>query len=241
VQKIIIFSANSDSKEIRMVDKSIIEIPYKQVSFSEEEMIKRSESFYQFMDKRRSVRDFSDKDVPIEIINNILKTASTAPSGAHKQPWTFCVIRSTALKNKIRELAEAEEQKNYAGRMSERWIQDLLPLGTDDVKEFITIAPWIIIVMKKSYDFDSKGKKMNNYYVNESVGIASGFLISAIHNAGLVTLTHTPSPMNFIAEALNRPVNEKPYLLLPVGYALETCAVPDISRKSLEEVAIYYK
>jgi iodotyrosine deiodinase len=224
-----------------MADKSIIQIPYKQVSFSEEEMIQRSESFYQFMDKRRSVRDFSDKDVPVEIINNILKTASTAPSGAHKQPWTFCVIRSADLKSKIRALAEAEEKKNYAGRMSERWIQDLLPLGTDDVKEFITIAPWIIIVMKKSYDFDSKGKKMNNYYVNESVGIASGFLISAIHNAGLVTLTHTPSPMNFIAEALNRPVNEKPYLLLPVGYALETCAVPDISRKSLEEVAIYYK
>lgn len=224
-----------------MADKSIIQIPYKQVSFSEEEMIQRSESFYQFMDKRRSVRDFSDKDVPVEIINNILKTASTAPSGAHKQPWTFCVIRSTDLKSKIRALAEAEEKKNYAGRMSERWIKDLLPLGTDDVKEFITIAPWIIIVMKKSYDFDSKGKKMNNYYVNESVGIASGFLISAIHNAGLVTLTHTPSPMNFIAEALNRPVNEKPYLLLPVGYSLETCAVPDIFRKSLEEVAIYYK
>ncbi|MFT5823146.1 MAG: iodotyrosine deiodinase [Crocinitomix sp.] len=224
-----------------MIDKSIAQIPYRQVNFSEEEMIKRSESYYQFMDKRRSVRDFSDKDVPIEIINNILKTASTAPSGAHKQPWTFCVIRNKELKRRIRTLAEEEEKKNYDGRMSERWIQDLLPLGTDDVKEFITIAPWIIVVMKKSYDFDSNGKKLNNYYVNESVGIASGFLISAIHNAGLVTLTHTPSPMNFIAEALNRPVNEKPYLLLPVGYALETCAVPDIDRKPLEEIAIYYK
>lgn len=216
-------------------------IPYKQVSFDEEEMIKRSESYFQFMDKRRSVRDFSDKAVPVEIINNILKTASTAPSGAHKQPWGFCVISNAELKNKIRELAEEEEKKNYAGRMSERWIQDLLPLGTDDVKEFIEIAPWIIVVMKKSYDFDSAGKKMNNYYVNESVGIASGLLISAIHNAGLVTLTHTPSPMNFISKALNRPENEKPYLLLPVGYALENCAVPDIERKPLEEIAIYYK
>lgn len=224
-----------------MEQNDLAQIPYKQVSFSQDEMIKRSESFYQFMDKRRSVRDFSDKDVPVEIINNIIKTASTAPSGAHKQPWVFCVIRNSDLKKRVRELAEEEEKKNYSGRMSDRWIQDLLPLGTDEVKEFITIAPWIIVVMKKSYDFDSDGKKMNNYYVNESVGIASGFLISAIHNAGLVTLTHTPSPMNFIAEALNRPVNEKPYLLLPVGYALETCAVPDIERKPLEEIAIYYK
>ncbi len=224
-----------------MEQNDLAQIPYKQVSFSQDEMVKRSESFYQFMDKRRSVRDFSDKDVPVEIINNIIKTASTAPSGAHKQPWVFCVIRNSDLKKRVRELAEEEEKKNYSGRMSDRWIQDLLPLGTDEVKEFITIAPWIIVVMKKSYDFDSDGKKMNNYYVNESVGIASGFLISAIHNAGLVTLTHTPSPMNFIAEALNRPVNEKPYLLLPVGYALETCAVPDIERKPLEEIAIYYK
>ena len=145
------------------------------------------------------------------------------------------------MKKKIRALAEEEEKKNYSGRMSDRWIQDLAPLGTDAVKEFIDIAPWIIVIMKKSYDFDSEGKKVNNYYVNESVGIASGMLISAIHNAGLVTLTHTPSPMNFIAKALNRPENEKPYLLLPVGFALETCTVPDIERKSLEEIAIYYE
>jgi len=223
-----------------MADKSSPFISYKQQLFNENEMIERAKAFYDFMDKRRSVREFSDKDVPVDIINNILKTASTAPSGAHKQPWTFCVIRNKDLKHKIRELAEEEEKKNYGGRMSERWIKDLEPLGTDDVKEFIDIAPWIIVVMKKSYDFDEDGKKMNNYYVNESVGIASGFLISAIHNAGLVTLTHTPSPMNFIAAALNRPENEKPYLLLPVGYAHESCTVPDIERKSLEEIAIYY-
>lgn len=215
-------------------------IAYKQQLFEEEEMVKRSESFYNYMDLRRSVREFSDRDVPVEIINNILKTASTAPSGAHKQPWTFCVIRNSELKHKIRELAEEEEKKNYSGRMSERWIKDLEPLGTDEVKEFIDIAPWIVVVMKKSYDFDENGKKVNNYYVNESVGIASGFLIAAIHNAGLVTLTHTPSPMNFIARALERPENEKPYLLLPVGYAHESCTVPDLERKSLEEIAIYY-
>lgn len=223
------------------MNKSLSHIHYSQQLFSEQEMIERSTTFYNYMDKRRSVRDFSDKDVPEEVINNILKTASTAPSGAHKQPWVFCVIRNADLKSKIRALAEEEERKNYGGRMSDRWIKDLEPLGTDDVKEFIDIAPWIIIVMKKSYDFEESGKKVNNYYVNESVGIASGFLISAIHNAGLVTLTHTPSPMNFIAKALKRPDNEKPYLLLPVGYADESCTVPDLERKPLEEIAIYYR
>lgn len=216
-------------------------VSYKQVKFEEGEMIKRSAEFYSYMDKRRSVREFSDKDVPREIIENIIKAASTAPSGAHKQPWTFCVIRNKELKSKIRALAEEEEKKNYDGRMSERWIKDLAPLGTDDVKEFIDIAPWTIVVMKKSYDWDEEGKKINNYYVNESVGIASGFLIAAIHNAGLVTLTHTPSPMNFIAKALGRPENEKPYLLLPVGYAAEKCRVPDLSRKEFKDIAIYFE
>lgn len=216
-------------------------IPYKQVLFSQSEMISRSGNYFEFMNKRRSVRFFSDREVPVEIINNIIKTASSAPSGAHKQPWTFCVISNASLKHKLRELAEEEEIKNYNGRMSERWIKDLAPLGTDNVKEFIDIAPWIIVVMKKTYDLDQDGNKANNYYVNESVGIACGFLISAIHYAGLVTLTHTPSPMNFIAKALNRPENEKPYLLLPIGYALETATVPDLERKSLEEIAIYYE
>lgn len=216
-------------------------IPYQQVNFPEEEMIQRAESFYNYMDKRRSVRDFSSRDVPESVINNIIKTASTAPSGAHKQPWTFCVVRNETLKHRLRVLAEEEERKNYGGRMSDRWLKDLEPLGTDDVKEFLDIAPWIIVVMKKSFDFDSDKKKINNYYVNESVGIASGFLIAAIHYAGLVTLTHTPSPMNFIAAALERPKNEKPYLLLPVGYASEKCVVPDLRRKSLEEIAIYYR
>jgi len=216
-------------------------IKYAPLNFSEQETIQRSHNFYEFMEKRRSVREFSDKDVPEEVIRSIIKTASTAPSGAHKQPWTFCVIRNKDLKSKLRALAEEEEKKNYDGRMSERWLKDLAPLGTNDIKDFIDIAPWIIIVMKKSYDFEPDGTRSTNYYVNESVGIASGFLIAAIHNAGLVTLTHTPSPMNFIAKALNRPEIEKPYLLLPVGYPSDDCEVPDLKRKEYEEIAIYYE
>ena len=215
-------------------------IPYQPLNFEENEMIERSAFFYDFMNKRRSVRLFSRRDIPVEVINNLLKTASTAPSGANKQPWTFCVIKNDELKAKIRELAENEERINYNGRMSDRWLEDLAPLGTDAVKEFLTDAPWIIVVMKKTYDQNQSGEKSNNYYVNESVGIACGMLISAIHFAGLVTLTHTPSPMNFISKALNRPENEKPYLILPIGYALESCTVPDIKRKTLGDVAIYY-
>jgi iodotyrosine deiodinase len=223
-----------------MQNEEHIHKPYHPIQYEQDEMLRRSEEYFQLMNERRSVRDFSDREVPIEVINNIIKTASTAPSGAHKQPWTFCVISNKELKHHLRELAEEEERKNYAGRMSDRWIKALEKIGTDAIKEFIDIAPWIIIVMKKTFDYDENGQKINNYYVNESVGIACGFLISAIHHAGLVTLTHTPSPMNFISKALNRPENEKPYLLLPIGYALETATVPDLERKSLEQIAIYY-
>lgn len=216
-------------------------IPFTPICKSEKETIQRAEEFYKIMDKRRSVRFFSDKDIPENVINNIIKTASTAPSGAHKQPWAFCVIRNKDLKHKLRELAEQEERINYESRMSDKWKDDLAHLGTDDVKEFIDIAPWIIIVMRKPYDFDENGGKLNNYYVSESVGIASGLLIAAIHYAGLVTLTHTPSPMGFITKALNRPDNEKPYLLLPVGYPSKNCTVPDLKRKDLNEIAFYYR
>lgn len=216
-------------------------IPYTPLDLSEKEMLQNAESFYRHMDKRRSVRDFSDRPVSLEVIENIIKTASTAPSGAHKQPWTFCVISNKELKSKIRELAEEEEKKSYGGRMSDRWIKDLEPLGTTWVKEFIDVAPYIIVVMKRVYEVEENGEKVNNYYVNESVGIASGFLIAAIHNAGLVTLTHTPSPMNFLIKALNRPDNERPYLLLPVGYPKDDAMVPDIHRKSLDEVTVFYK
>lgn len=216
-------------------------IPYQKESFTEEEMINKAESFYHFMNKRRSVRDFSDKDIPKEVIENIIKTAGTAPSGAHKEPWSFCVIRNKDLKKQVRALAEEEERKNYESRMSDRWLEDLAPFGTDAVKEFIEVAPWIIIVLKQSYGFDEEGNKTQNYYVNESVGIAAGMLIAAIHNAGLVTLTHTPSPMNFIAKALGRPENEKPYLLIPVGHPAEDCKVPDLKRKEFKDIAFYYE
>lgn len=216
-------------------------IPYKINKLTPQESIDASRAFYEKMDKRRSVRFFSDEDVPEEVINNVIKTASTAPSGAHKQPWTFCVIRNKDLKSELRRLAEIEEKINYESRMSDTWKEDLAYLGTDDVKEFIDIAPWIIVVMRKPYDLDEKGNKKNNYYVAESVGIASGMLIAAIHNAGLSTLTHTPSPMGFLTKALDRPENEKPYLLLPVGYPSKNCTVPDLERKKLSEIAFYYR
>jgi nitroreductase len=216
-------------------------IPFKREVFSDNEMLERSESFFRWADKRRSVRDFSDKPVPKEVMENLIMTASTAPSGAHKQPWTFCLISNSELKSKLRELAEEEEKKSYGGRMSEQWLKDLEPLGTDWVKEFIDVAPWIVIVMKRAYEEGEDGSKMNNYYVNESVGLASGFLLMAIHNAGLVALTHTPSPMNFIAKALDRPENERPFLLIPVGHPAEDAKVPSLERKSKNQVIDYYE
>ena len=215
-------------------------IPYKGDEFSNEEMIERSKSFFDWADKRRSVRDFDSKPVPKEVMENILMTASTAPSGAHKQPWTFCLISNDALKSKLRALAEEEEKKSYGGRMSDEWLEDLAPLGTDWQKEFIDIAPWIVIVMKRAYEFNDDGSKHNNYYVSESVGLASGFLLMAVHQAGLVALTHTPSPMNFIAKALERPENERPFLLIPVGFPTKDAMVPDLSRKSKGDVIEYY-
>lgn len=215
-------------------------IPYQQKTLTESEQLKASEEFYQELDKRRSVREYSDKPIDIRVIENIIKTASTAPSGAHKQPWSFCVISNADLKAKIRAAAEEEEKQNYAGRMSERWLEDLEPFGTNWEKEFIDVAPYIIVVFKRAYEMID-GEKRNNYYVNESVGIASGMLIAAIHNAGLCTLTHTPSPMNFLAKVLNRPENERAFLLMPVGYAANNTKVPDIKRKELNKVMVHYK
>ncbi|MBR9861414.1 nitroreductase family protein [bacterium] len=215
--------------------------PYKHhTSYNSEQMIEKSKDFYHQMDLRRSLRFFSDKDVPLEVMENIIMTASTAPSGAHKQPWTFCLIGSDALKSKIREAAEKEEYENYNGRMSDEWLEDLKAFGTDWHKEFLEIAPYLIVMFKKSYDLNEDGSKSKNYYVSESVGIAAGMLITAIHQAGLVTLTHTPSPMNFLADLLERPVNEKAFLLLPVGYPAENAEVPDIKRKAMDEVLIKY-
>ena len=228
-----------------MLDKKLIAghpfVSYSKESFEPADVIKRSHEFHTWYDSRRSVRDFSDKPIPKEVIENILMSASTAPSGAHKQPWTFCVVSNPDLKKQIRAAAEEEERISYSGRMSEVWLKDLEPLGTDWEKPFLEIAPYLIIVLKRSYEFDADGSKHQNYYVQESVGLACGFLLTAIHNAGLVALTHTPSPMNFLTKLLNRPENEKPFLLIPVGYPLASCWVPDIQRKSLKEVSVWYE
>lgn len=231
---------NTRTKEINMKTEKHPFIDYKGENYTAEEMINKSAAYYQWLNTRRSVRDFSDKPIPLEVLENIIMSASTAPSGAHKQPWTFCLISNKTLKSEIRKLAEKEEYKSYKGRMTEEWLKDLAPLGTDWEKEFIDIVPWIIVVMKKPYDLIN-GEKKNNYYVSESVGIACGMLLSAIHNAGLVSLTHTPSPMNFLIKALNRPENERPYLLIPVGYPSKTAKVPDIKRKNKDQVIHYYR
>ena len=215
-------------------------ISYSKITYDAAEMIERSRSFYKHMNARRTCRDFSDKPVPKEVIENILLTASTAPSGAHKQPWTFCVVSNAELKKQIRIAAEAEEKESYDNRMSDEWLKDLAPIGTDWQKPFLETAPYLIIVFSRSYEVEANGHKHQNYYVKESVGIACGFLLAAIHHAGLVALTHTPSPMNFLSKLLNRPENEKPFLLIPVGYAADECLVPDLTRKNIDAIAKWY-
>ena len=215
-------------------------INYSKETFAGNEMILRSGDFLNWMNKRRTCRQFSDQPIPVAVIENILLTASTAPSGAHKQPWTFCVVSDAVIKKQIREAAETEEQKSYNERMSDEWLKDLAPIGTDWEKPFLETAPYLIIVFKRSYELEPDGHKHQNYYVTESVGIACGFLLAAIHNAGLVALTHTPSPMNFLCKLLKRPENEKPFLLIPVGYPADECLVPDLKRKELNKMAIFY-
>lgn len=212
--------------------------PYR---LSEENLLKESYLYYQKLNHRRSVRFFSDKTVSELVIQNLIMAASTAPSGANKQPWTFCAVSNPEIKKQIRAAAEEEEFKSYNGRMSEEWLRDLAPLGTDWKKPFLETAPWLIVVFKRAYEFDADNKKHQNYYVNESVGLACGFLLTAIHEVGLVTLTHTPSPMDFLTKILNRPENERPFLLLPIGYPADDATVPDIQRKPAEDVIAWYK
>jgi nitroreductase len=204
-----------------------------------EEMVQRSSSFKSIIQKRRSIRDFSSDKVSLEAIQNAITTACSAPSGANKQPWHFCLISNSSLKSQIRRSAEAEELKSYKERMSDQWLKDLEPLGTDYNKPFLEEAPYLIVIFKKPYDIVG-GKQIPNYYVNESVGIAAGILIAALQNAGLVTLTHTPSPMNFLKELLKRPDNERAYLLLPVGYPKKNAEVPQIYRKQSGQVMTEY-
>ena len=190
-------------------------IPYSKEIFSSEEMIRRSKDFYSWADKRRTVRDFSSKEIPQEVIDNILLTANTAPSGANKQPWTFCVISDPEIKKQIRIEAEKEEKISYEGRMSDEWLEDLKDIGTDWNKPFLEVAPTLIIVFKRSFENSTDGKKRQNYYVTESVGLACGFLLMAIHHAGLVALTHTPSPMNFLSKVLKRRKMKSHFCLFP--------------------------
>ena len=207
--------------------------------FSAEEMIKRSQEFLQEMQHRRTVRHFSDKPVPREVIENCLQIAGTAPSGANLQPWHFVVVGDPKIKNEIRVAAEKEEVNFYQGKAPQDWLDALTPLGTDENKSFLEIAPYLIVVFAESYRLLLDGKKRKNYYVTESVGIATGMLITAVHQAGLVSLTHTPSPMNFLNNILNRPDNERPFLILVVGYPEENVSVPQIDKKSLRDFTTF--
>jgi len=197
-----------------------------------------SARFYEIMKQRRSVRFFSDRPVPREVIENIVLAAGTAPSGANKQPWRFVAVQDAAIKKEIRDAAEEEERLFYEKRANETWKRDLFPLGTDWRKEFLEVAPWLIVVFKLMKDDSPETESDQVYYVNESVGIATGFLLAAAHHAGLVTLTHTPSPMKFLATILNRPDYERPFLLIPIGYPAEDCVVPDIHRKTLDQIMV---
>ena len=216
-------------------------IPYKNYkSYSIEEMKKRSQVFLENIKERRTIRNFSEKPVPKEIIENCLRAASSAPSGANRQPWHFSVVSDPETKKKIREAAEKEEKKLYSGRAPDEWLEALEPLGTDENKPFLELAPYLIIIFSESYGLDTEGKKIKNYYVSESVGIATGLLITALHNAGLATLTHTPSPMNFLREILGRGENERAFLILVTGFPADDVEVPNIRKKSLEEYTSFF-
>ena len=200
-------------------------------------MRERSKSFLDELSTRRTVRDFSNKPVSLEIIENCIKAAATAPSGANKQPWQFIIVSDSKVKQKIREAAEAEEKEFYNHRATKQWLEDLNQFGTDWHKPFLETAPYLIVVFRQIYDIKDDGRQRKNYYVNESVGIASGFLLAAFHNAGLVTLTHTPSPMNFLGKILERPDNERAFLLIPVGYPDDEAEVPEITKKSFTDIS----
>ncbi len=204
-----------------------------------DEMRDRARSFYEDLKRRRTVRDFADRPVPREIIKDCIRAAGTAPNGANKQPWHFAVVSDPKVKKEIRKAAEEEEQEFYERRATEEWLEALAPLGTDASKPFLEEAPYLIAIFSESYGIKENGKKETHYYVKESVGIATGILITAIHNAGLASLTHTPSPMGFLNDILDRPENERPFLLLVVGYPKEDVKVPDISKKSLDEIATF--
>lgn len=207
--------------------------------FSDDEMRQRALTFYDEMRRRRTVRDFSSRPVPREVIEACLRTAGTAPNGANMQPWHFVVVESDDVKRQIRAAAEAEERDFYERRAPADWLDALAPLGTDANKPFLETAPYLIVVMAQSYGIGPAGERVKHYYVQESVGIATGLLITAVHHAGLASLTHTPSPMAFLTEILGRPANERPFLILVVGYPADDARVPDIDKKPLDEIATF--
>ena len=216
-------------------------IPLEWAELPENEMKMRALELFENMDKRRTTRHFSSRNVPRELVEQAIRCGSTAPSGAHLQPWTFVAVSNAELKTKMREAAEEEERKTYSERMPEAWQEVLEPLGTDAVKEHMTDAPWLVVLFRHSKRVRSNGEIGPTYYSTESCGIAAGMFIHAIHNMGLVTLTHTPSPMGFLRDILNRPEHEHAMLVMPVGYPAEDAMVPDISRKSLDDVAIFFE
>lgn len=213
-------------------------IPYRRERLSAVEAVARARDFLETVRLRRTVREFSPDPIPDEVLTLAIAAAATAPSGANLQPWKFVVVKDPELKRRIRIAAEEEEKENYAGRMPEEWLRALAPLQTDWHKEFLEVAPALIVVFKEDYGIAADGSHVTHYYVNESVGIACGFLLAALNAAGLATVTHTPSPMGFLREILGRPKNEKPYVLIPVGYPSDTCRVPDIQKKPLEAVML---
>jgi iodotyrosine deiodinase len=206
---------------------------------SPQEMLDRASAFRQLMRRRRTVRHFSSRPVAREVIEQCILVAGGAPSGANLQPWHFVIVSDAGVKQRIREAAEAEEREFYSSRAPQEWLDALAPLGTDADKPFLETAPYLIAIFSQSYGLLPDGRKVKNYYVQESVGIATGMLITAIHQAGLVSLTHTPSPMGFLNEILNRPPNEKPFLLLVTGHPADGAVVPDISKKPLDEIASF--
>jgi iodotyrosine deiodinase len=215
-------------------------INYNLTRLVDEEMRRRADEFYELMSQRRSVRHFSSEEVPRELIERAIETASTAPSGAHRQPWRFVVIGDAEIKRQIRVAAEEEERISYeSGRMPQEWLDALAPFGTNWEKPFLEVAPWIVLVFEEMYGTNPDGSQRKNYYVKESVGMACGLFIAALHNMGLAALTHTPSPMSFLSRILKRPPNEKPYVLIPIGYPADDAQVPLLKRKMMDDIATW--
>ncbi len=216
-------------------------VAYRHDRLPPNESLARADALVERMEKRRSVRDFSPDPVPRGLVERAIRAASTAPSGAHKQPWTFAAISDPSLKARIRAAAEEEERRSYEERMSEEWLSALAPLGTDAVKPYLEVAPWLVVLFAQRWGVGPDGRRVKHYYVQESCGIAAGLFVAALHEMGLSTLTHTPSPMGFLSEILERPDNEKAMILFPVGYPAEGALVPDIHRKPLDEVSVWFE